>query len=298
MDRWLFSEALESLIGTIRDGQNQGPVPKVGARVPVGDTGEVIQFEEKGVKTMQALQMQILECVKALKGTQPMFWAKLPTSLVYEVAKQIDGATVMSPDLLYCPEAWCWFEEPLTWQNPDGNRAEQTALSWTWSLYEDREGLLVIGWLKGPPRLRNLPHWIAFVENGQPLSAATHMNPEHDDNVRLLQFTVAAGAFLRTKLAATERRPPERHARKRIAQEAWTGASLIEVVMLRQKETSRESSHRFVEWQHQWVVRAHTRQQWYPSKEKHLPIIVAPYLKGPEGKPLKSPSQSIFAVTR
>lgn len=40
------------------------------------------------------------------------------------------------------------------------------------------------------------------------------------------------------------------------------------------------------EYHHQWIVRGHWRQQWYPSREVHRPVWIAPHVKGPEGAPL------------
>lgn len=39
-------------------------------------------------------------------------------------------------------------------------------------------------------------------------------------------------------------------------------------------------------YRHQWIVRGHWRNQWYPSRGDHRPIWIAPHLAGPEDKPL------------
>jgi hypothetical protein len=39
------------------------------------------------------------------------------------------------------------------------------------------------------------------------------------------------------------------------------------------------------EYQHQWIVRGHWRNQWYPSVQDHRPVWIAPHIKGPEGAP-------------
>lgn len=41
-----------------------------------------------------------------------------------------------------------------------------------------------------------------------------------------------------------------------------------------------------VDWQHRWLVRGHNRAQWYPSEAAHHLIYIAPYMKGPEDKPV------------
>lgn len=52
-----------------------------------------------------------------------------------------------------------------------------------------------------------------------------------------------------------------------------------------------------IDWQCRWIVRGHWRHQWYPSIRKHQPIFIAPYIKGPENKPLRDPRR-LFAVVR
>lgn len=41
------------------------------------------------------------------------------------------------------------------------------------------------------------------------------------------------------------------------------------------------------EYDHQWIVRGHWRNQWYPSRNDHRPIYISEYVAGPEDKPLK-----------
>jgi hypothetical protein len=40
-------------------------------------------------------------------------------------------------------------------------------------------------------------------------------------------------------------------------------------------------------YSHRWITRGHWRQQWYPSLQTHRQIWINPYVKGPEGAPLK-----------
>jgi hypothetical protein len=41
-----------------------------------------------------------------------------------------------------------------------------------------------------------------------------------------------------------------------------------------------------VAWSHRWIVGGHWRSQWMPSQHRHEPRWIAPYVKGPENKPL------------
>lgn len=41
-----------------------------------------------------------------------------------------------------------------------------------------------------------------------------------------------------------------------------------------------------VDWSHRWMVTGHWRKQWYAKTEVHRPKWIAPYVKGPDDKPL------------
>lgn len=41
------------------------------------------------------------------------------------------------------------------------------------------------------------------------------------------------------------------------------------------------------DWQYQWLVRGHWRNQWYPSLGEHRQVWINPYVKGPDDRPLK-----------
>jgi hypothetical protein len=51
------------------------------------------------------------------------------------------------------------------------------------------------------------------------------------------------------------------------------------------------------EWTHRWVVRGHWRNQWYPSEGVHRMVWIAPFVKGPEDKPLIV-KDTVFSVVR
>jgi hypothetical protein len=78
----------------------------------------------------------------------------------------------------------------------------------------------------------------------------------------------------------------------------------VSIIRLREREhrdpqtdvASELQGGRHFQWQ--WMVRAHTRQQFYPSLGKRLPILIGPYIKGPEGKPLKPRTVPIVVVNR
>lgn len=77
--------------------------------------------------------------------------------------------------------------------------------------------------------------------------------------------------------------------------------SSVGVVELRRtvyRDRSDPKDRQHIDWQHQWIVRGHWRKQWFPGKEKHSPVFIQPYVKGPDDKPLKPPRESVYLVKR
>jgi len=48
-----------------------------------------------------------------------------------------------------------------------------------------------------------------------------------------------------------------------------------------------------VQWKCRWLVRCHQRAQWYPSLNSHKIIWIKPFIKGPEGAPLRTPTYRV-----
>lgn len=89
----------------------------------------------------------------------------------------------------------------------------------------------------------------------------------------------------------------DRASRRRLAKQSEKD-SPIRVIALRHAKSqhvSRDESER--EYHHQWVVRGHWRQQWYPSEERNKPRWIAPHVKGPEGAPLLG-GEKVYAWKR
>jgi hypothetical protein len=91
--------------------------------------------------------------------------------------------------------------------------------------------------------------------------------------------------LMRQELAAASVIEPNRASRKRI-QRMQQEAKPVRVIRLRHASNSTGASESDREYHHQWIVRGHWRQQWYPSRQVHRPVWIAPHVKGPEGAPL------------
>lgn len=53
-----------------------------------------------------------------------------------------------------------------------------------------------------------------------------------------------------------------------------------------------------IDWQWQWDVRGHWRDQWYATEGVHKPKWIDPYTKGPTDRPFKGDQRRVFAAVR
>jgi hypothetical protein len=71
----------------------------------------------------------------------------------------------------------------------------------------------------------------------------------------------------------------------------------VRVVALRKMVGDGSAAASDREYQHQWIVRGHWRQQWYPGRSVHRPMWIAPHIKGPDGAPLLG-GEKVYALKR
>jgi len=119
---------------------------------------------------------------------------------------------------------------------------------------------------------------------------------EHQGAVRQ---NLAWLAFVNSPYVNSKHVPVERHMRRRVQRNGFTGTlPEVSVITLRRELVSKRAKP--VESDgptrtNRWWVSGHIRAQWYPSLKAHKLIWVAPYLKGPEGKPIK---ERVYQVVR
>lgn len=113
-----------------------------------------------------------------------------------------------------------------------------------------------------------------------------------------LRYLLAALLFIRQKYLIMRRETPPRAVRRRI--DPSPNQSEVVVVTLRSaehKDPTDKSEPQ--DWAYRWWVRGHWRMQACgEGRQERNPVWIMPYIKGPEGKPLKARLEQIFAVTR
>jgi len=115
-----------------------------------------------------------------------------------------------------------------------------------------------------------------------------------------MRWTFAAMHLMSQRLAAKVREPTDRATRRRATHAQQKAPPFIEVITLRRKQLDqeREGARHDVDWQWQWAVRGHWRNQWFPGKGTHQPVFIESYIKGPPDKPVKPPAIKIFTAVR
>jgi hypothetical protein len=92
--------------------------------------------------------------------------------------------------------------------------------------------------------------------------------------------------LMQQKITVTEDVDLDRPARRRLQRQDMPVSGVKLVTLRRQSHKHPEGAPSGREYRHQWIVDSHWRQQWYPSRGVHRPILIMPYVKGPEGAPL------------
>lgn len=130
---------------------------------------------------------------------------------------------------------------------------------------------------------------------------ATRSNSDtHGFFVAFKRFLIAGCTWLQQRVIVTGHGHVERHRRKQIAREYGATVSGVKVIQLRRSESPNHASGGMapeqVEWSCRWIVNGHWRNQ--PYKTGHRLKYILPYVKGPDDKPLKVPTHTVYAVNR
>jgi hypothetical protein len=119
-----------------------------------------------------------------------------------------------------------------------------------------------------------------------------------------IRWVYTAMHLMAQRLAITIHQDPDRAIRRRAEREKKPAPKPMKVISLRRYEEDKKKAiadglvHKETEWHFQWTVRGHWRNQYYPGTKEYKQIFVEAYIKGPEGLPLKNPTQRLFIAKR
>jgi hypothetical protein len=122
--------------------------------------------------------------------------------------------------------------------------------------------------------------------------------PEPDSHLDVAGRALkSAWLLMQQPLAECSEVGADRAARKRLRRAGQEPKSVRVVDLRRPKHTGTSNGESGREYHHQWIVRGHWRQQWYPAREVHRPVWIAPHVKGPDGAPLIG-GEKVYALKR
>lgn len=252
----------------------------------------------------------------ALVDGHSFYWSPSMVSVVKVSASALPAATVVEPTLFPTRAGWWWFGREnaqlatkgryfpyhriaaIAWMRRDDSRLWVAAFSADWPhdlakqvVASHKPGMLHTVWQADLELDRTVNDISMYIET-------VHAIPKDAaDAFALLRFLVAGSLFIKQRVLVTRSESIGRGARKRIQQ--YTQEAGIEIVQLRRGETLRGHVTERIsptEFTCQWWVRGHWRQQ--PYKDGVRPKWIDPYIKGDPDKPLKAPSEKVFAVVR
>lgn len=112
-----------------------------------------------------------------------------------------------------------------------------------------------------------------------------------------LNVVRTAWLLMSQPIATTEDAAYDRAAWRRFQRQGTEPPRVRVITLRRAAGASTEAGASDREYHHQWIVRGHWRQQWYPVRQVHRPVWIAPHIKGPEGAPLLG-GEKVYALRR
>lgn len=124
-------------------------------------------------------------------------------------------------------------------------------------------------------------------DEGRPEDDRSDAMSQHDAQ-EFARVCCTLWLLLQQKVAVKRRAWPERAERRRWERESDRPIPEVTVVELRKpiSVNPEDRNAEPVDWSHRWIVDGHWRNQYHPSTGEHTPTWIAPYVKGPEDKPL------------
>lgn len=123
----------------------------------------------------------------------------------------------------------------------------------------------------------------------EPFTGAGLHTPSEDKVDGYSRVLCTLWLLLLQKVAVVRRVGGDRADRRRWGRDHDGPIPEVTVVELRRPlhtEPHENTPVGFVDWSHRWIVDGHWRNQYHPSTGDHVPTWIAPYVKGPEDKPL------------
>jgi hypothetical protein len=188
------------------------------------------------------------------------------------------------------------------------------AFQWYLNLeVQDERGRIPImfdGYLVDPDRPKGVPTCHATLNLGWTLdehyrAQAGEANINDILGRVFVRFVASCLSFMEQRITIPVSRPVSRATRRRVERKQPTlqPAAEVQVIELRRRdrrhqEQADKGDREPPEWHVQWLVAGHWRRHYFLAAQVHKPLYNAPYVKGPQDKPLKPPVSQLFVVKR
>lgn len=253
---------------------------------------------------------EILAKTESLKlDASETYWVSTDMMKVMESASLTIPDSIINEWDLPSKSGFVWFEEPLFTQDSRGQMINTRVFTWAparmWENDEEIRGV-----------------WITAYSDRDVVDEATLNNPEHS---RLFQIHISSfpqlliwhassfpfgktwvsqvterpgifsmlrtfWSFVQQEIPVDSRVGMDRGTRRRIQRRNLTPPQeQVRVIALRKKRYQNrpvDNEEPDFEYSHRFMVAGHWRNQWYPKENRHKPVYINTYVKGPEDKPL------------
>lgn len=130
-------------------------------------------------------------------------------------------------------------------------------------------------------------------------ASAAYEQGRATDMMHEIRWIYSAMHLMSQKLATAVTHQAQRPTKRRMAKQNVPFVPMVKVITLRRLEEHKPTNQsREVDWQYQWPVSGHWRNQYFPSTDENRIIWIEDYIKGPEDKPLRPPQHKIYKVER
>lgn len=235
------------------------------------------------------------------KDGSPYYWSSEMCLMLESVSEDMPTWT-LRPETVPSDSGFMYFATPLRLPiATDGVALKLRAISF--EVAEDGSGIGINFWMQYDDEHKaHVPaypmYWMFGESNDEQNSSLAVFDREDSKFSQCARYLAAAFALMEQRIIAQSAESAPRSTRKRLRDQADT---LIQIVHLRRTDRSVSERHdgpKAYELTVQFVVRMHWRHHYYPSDGSHRPILIAPYVKGPEGAPLKVQADRVFVVDR
>jgi len=251
------------------------------------------------------------DIIAMLSRAQAFAWSGESARAVRLASRTLPGDMTWEPEMLLASEGWWWFD--------DHPFADLTALAYRRSPKDGSLNLTMFGTDVEPdgrvplalatiywPARESLTALVTREETGERRLAGidahgriSETSATFDGVAFMARFFLAASLWLHQRIVVMSSGAIERHRRKQLAREYQAPPpSDVKVIRLRRVESGPRlaTDATTVDWSCRWIVNGHWRNQ--PYKDRRELIFISPYLKGPDEKPLRIPTHTVYQVDR